>query len=127
MMNCIWVLKRAKGHRLGHLLMDYMMNYEREATGFSTIVLEGHWSGWLRRGQMKWLGFRAIDSVKMRYRTRHREICFKVYLMWLSRREGAEPQRWDVERLLEGMNFCLTHPLYHSETLRGMRKIYERC
>jgi len=126
-MNCIWVFRRAKGHRFGRLLMDYMVESEGEAVGFSTIALEGHWSGWLRRWQMEWLGFKPIDSVKMRHRTKHRETCFEVYLMWLPRRGGVKPPRWDTERLLEGVNFCLAHLLYHPETLKGMREIYERC
>ena len=126
-MNCIWVLRRAKGHRFGRLLLDYMMESEREAAGFSTIALEGHPSGWLKRWQMKWLGFKTIDSLSIRHKTKHRDVCFETHLMWLPQKESVNPPSWDKDRLLKGVNFCLAHPLYHPETLTGIEKIYERC
>jgi hypothetical protein len=67
-MNCIWVLRRAKGHAFGRLLLNHMTKAEAGAVGFSTIALEDHPSRWLKRWQMEWLGFKPIDSVKMRHK-----------------------------------------------------------
>jgi hypothetical protein len=52
-MNCIWVLKKAKGHNFGKLLMEDMIKSEKEAAGFATIALENHWSPWFKKGEMK--------------------------------------------------------------------------
>ncbi|NWF87653.1 hypothetical protein HXY32_07610, partial [Candidatus Bathyarchaeota archaeon] len=48
-MNCIWVLRKAKGHNFGRQLLIDMMRSEKKAFGFATIALEGHWSGWLTK------------------------------------------------------------------------------
>ncbi|MFQ6076047.1 MAG: thiamine pyrophosphate-dependent enzyme [Candidatus Bathyarchaeia archaeon] len=40
--------------------------------------------------------------------------------------EEHEPPSWDTDRLLEGVNFCLAHPLCHLENLK-MEEIHERC
>lgn len=47
-MNCIWVLRRAKGHNFGRLLVEDMVKSERTATGFATISLDDHPSRWFR-------------------------------------------------------------------------------
>lgn len=39
-MNCIWVLRKAKGHNFGKLLLQDMIKSERDAAGFATITLE---------------------------------------------------------------------------------------
>jgi ribosomal protein S18 acetylase RimI-like enzyme len=41
-MNCIWVLRRAKGHNFGKKLLTAMMKGERSATGFATLAFENH-------------------------------------------------------------------------------------
>ena len=125
-MNCIWVLRRAKGHRLGSLLMNLMMEREKDAAGFATIALENHWSPWLKREHMELLGFKSIDSMKVRHVEKHRERCFKIHLMWLPASEGAREPEWDKLKMLEGVDFCLAHPLYRPERLEGGR-VMEIC
>lgn len=125
-MNCIWVLRRARGRRLGACLLRDMMEGEGWADGFATMGLEGHWSRWLRKRQMEALGFRSIDSIIVAHRTKHRGEPFKIHLMWLPRTRDSGPPTWDISRLLEGVDFCLAHPLYHPEGLK-MRDILERC
>jgi len=80
-MNCIWVLRRAKGHNLGKQLLNDMMKSEKGAAGFATIALENHWSGWFLKGHMEKLGFKSIDSIKVRHKTKHTGQCFKIHLM----------------------------------------------
>lgn len=125
-MNCIWVLRKAKGRNLGKQLLADMMKSEKKAVGFATIALEDHWSPWLRKEQMEKLGFRSLDSVRVMHKTKHREQCFKVHLMWLSTTKNANPPTWDKSKLLEGVDFCLAHPLYHSERTK-LKEILERC
>ena len=62
-MNCIWVLRKAKGHNFGNLLIRDMIKSEKEAAGFATIALENHWSPWFMKWQMEKLGFKAMDSM----------------------------------------------------------------
>jgi hypothetical protein len=52
-MNCIWVLRKAKGNNFGRLLLNDMTKGERDADGFATIALENHWSPWLKRSRWK--------------------------------------------------------------------------
>jgi len=80
-MNCIWVLRRAKGHNLGDQLMTDMMKSEEKAAGFAAIGLEGHWSGWLRKEHMEKLGFKSIDSLKVKHKLKHKGECFRIHLM----------------------------------------------
>jgi len=117
-MNCIWVLRRAKGHRFGVRLMKEMVETERGAEGFATLGLEDHWSPWLKIGQLEKLGFRSIDSFHVSHKTKHAGESFTVHLMWFPRRENVEPPTWDKKNLLEGVYFCLAHPLYHPETYK---------
>jgi hypothetical protein len=125
-MNCIWVLRKAKGRNLGKQLLADMMKSEKKAVGFATIALENHWSPWLRKEQMEKLGFRSLDSVKVMHKTKHRGQCFKIHLMWLSTTKNANPPTWDKSKLLEGVDFCLAHPLYHPEKTK-LKEIFERC
>lgn len=69
-MNCIWVLRRAKGLRFGKMLVGRMIGAAKEANGFATVALEGHWSPWLRLNEMEYLGYRSIDSRLMRHRVK---------------------------------------------------------
>ena len=124
-MNCIWVLRRAKGHGFGKLLIKEMTEGEEDASSFATIGLEGHWSPWLKREHMELLGFKPIDSITVTHRTKHPGEVFRVYLMWLKKKRTAEPPRWDVRKLLEGVTFCLAYPLYHPETLKDRNLLQE--
>jgi len=114
-MNCIWVLRKAKGHNLGKQLLNSMMKSEKNAASFVTIALENHWSPWMKREQMEKLGFQPLDSVKVRHKTKHKGQRFKIYLMWLPTTKNAKPPSWDKAKVLEGVDFCLAHPLYHPE------------
>jgi len=125
-MNCIWVLRKAKGRNLGEHLLADMMKSEKETVGFATIALESHWSPWLRREQMEKLGFRSLDLVEVMHKTKHRGQRFKIHLMWLMTTKNENPPTWDKTKLLEGVDFCLAHPLYHPEKTK-LREILERC
>jgi len=125
-MNCIWVLRKAKGHDLGKQLLMDMMESERNAVGFATISLENHWSPWLKKGQMEKLGFKPLSSIKVMHKTKHKGQCFKIYLMWLPATENANPPTWNEAELLEGVDFCLAHPLYHPEKPK-LKGILEKC
>ena len=114
-MNCIWVLRKAKGHRFGTRLLKEMMESEQDAAGFATIGLEDHWSPWFRKYQLEKLGFRSIDSIRVSHKTKHVGEPFTLHLMWLPRRTDAELPTWDKNRLLEGEYFCMAHPLYHPQ------------
>jgi len=61
-MNCIWVLRRARGHDFGKLLLNSMIEKEKDASGFATLALENHWSPWLKKEYMEKLSFTSIDS-----------------------------------------------------------------
>ena len=124
-MHCIWVLRKAKDHRLGTLLMNSMIESEKEAAGFATIALENHWSPWLRREDMERLGFTSIDSIHVKHKEKHREEPFRIHLMWMPASEDARPPGWDKLKLLEGVDFCLAHPLYRPMRLVG-REVLER-
>jgi len=117
-MHCIWVLRKAKGHRFGKRLMASMIREERAAKGFATIALENHWSPWLKKQQMEYLGFRPVASVEVVHRTKHQDRKFRIYLMWLPKREKVEPPSWDTEQILEGVHFCIAHPLYHPQKIK---------
>jgi hypothetical protein len=123
-MNCIWVLRRAKGHRFGTLLMQKMIEGEKDAAGFATIGLEDHWSPWFKVDQLQKLGFRSVDSFRVAHKTKHKSEPFKVHLMWLPMKEGASVPTWDKQKLLEGVYWCMAHPLYHPQTFKS-RKILE--
>jgi ribosomal protein S18 acetylase RimI-like enzyme len=125
-MNCIWVLRRAKGHNFGKQLMTDMIKSEKNTTGFATIGLENHWSGWLRKEQMERLGFKTIDSLKVRHKTKHTDQSFTMYLMWLPIAKNTKPPTWNKKELLKGITGCRAHPLYHPEKLR-LEEIYEKC
>jgi len=123
-LNCIWVLRKAKGHGFGKLLLNHALGQAGGIDGLATIGLVGRL--WLRKEHMEYLGFKAIDSFKMRHRTKRAGECFEAHLMRLPLRMDAEPPRWEKEKLLEGIDFCIAHPLYHPESL-PMKEIYERC
>jgi GNAT superfamily N-acetyltransferase len=123
-MNCIWVLRKAKGHRFGTLLMQKMMEDAEDAAGFATIGLEDHWSPWFKVDQLGKLGFRSVDSFRVSHKTKHKGEPFKLHLMWLPMKDDAPLPTWDKQKLLEGVYWCMAHPLYHSQTYKP-KKILE--
>lgn len=125
-MNCIWVLRRAKGLRFGKMLVGRMIGAAKEANGFATVALEGHWSPWLRLNEMEYLGYSSIDSRLMRHRVKRPDVRFRAHLMWMPLREGAGEPTMDWERLSRGVDFCIAHPLYRAERL-GQENALEIC
>ena len=118
-MNCIWVLRRAKGHNFGTRLLKDMIKSEKDAAGFATIALENHWSPWFKKLQMEKLGFKPLDSIKVVHKTKHKGQVFSIYLMWMPTTKNAKPPTWNKQKLLEGLTFCLAHPLYHPQNWEG--------
>jgi len=114
-MHCIWVLRKAKGHNLGKQLFTNMMKDEKDAAGFAIIALENHWSPWLMKEHMEKLGFRSIDSLRVTHKTKHEGQRFKIHLMWLPTSQDAKPPTWNKTKLMEGLDFCLAHPLYRPQ------------
>lgn len=125
-MNCIWVLRRAKGHRLGEVLLTDLKEEEENAEGLATVALENHPSPWMKKDHLGKLGFVSIDTVKMRHKIKHRETPFTAHLMWLPLMGKAEKPTWNVEELLDGVTFCMAHPLYNPQS-SGYEEIFERC
>lgn len=124
-MNCIWVLRKARGYNFGKKLLLDMIKSERRAFGFATIALENHWSGWFKKEQMMNLGFQPIDYINVSHKIKYKGEYFKIYLMWLSMNKNAIKLKWDKSKLLEGVDFCIAHPLYHPEKLK-LKEILEK-
>lgn len=118
-MNCIWVLRRAKGHDFGKLLMENMIESEKDAFGFATIGLESHWSGWFKKEQLEKLGFTSVDSIRVTHKSKHPEQVFNIHLMWMPRKQKAKPPSWNKQHLLTGETFCIAHPLYRPQATKG--------
>jgi len=118
-MNCIWVLRKARGHNFGRMLLEDMIKSEKGADSFATIALEDHWSPWFKKGQMEKLGFKPIDSIEVAHKTKHKGQVFSIYLMWMPTKENAKPPAWNKQKLLEGLTSCIAHPLYHPQTWKG--------
>jgi len=118
-MHCIWVLRKARGHNFGRLLIKDMVKTERNATGFATIALDGHWSPWFKREQFEELGFKPLDSIQVTHRTKHRGQVFTIFLMRMPTSRNTALPSWDTQELLRGETFCLAHPLYRPQTCTG--------
>jgi predicted GNAT family acetyltransferase len=114
-MNCVWVLKKAKKHGFGRLLVEHMVNSERKAAGFATIALENHWSPWFKKNQIEKLGFRSVDVIDVVHKTKHKDHVFRVHLMWMPTTERTKAPNWNKQKLLQGETFCMAHPLYHPQ------------
>jgi hypothetical protein len=117
-MNCVWVLRKARSHNFGKMLVEDMVKSEKDAAGFATIALEGHWSPWFKKSQIEKLGFKPIESIRVSHKTKRKEQVFSVHLMWMPCTDAAKPPTWNRQRLLEGENFCLAHPLYRPKTCK---------
>ncbi len=118
-MNCIWVLRKAKGHNFGKQLLEDMVKSEKDAAGFATIALENHWSPWFKKWQMEKLGFKPLDSIKVAHKKKRKGQVFSIHLMWMPTTKNAKPPAWNKQKLLEGVTFCLAHPLYRPQTWKG--------
>jgi hypothetical protein len=101
-MNCIWVLRRAKMHGFGRLLLEHKVKSEGEASGFATIALENHWSPWFRKDQIERLDFRSVDSIAVSHKLKHKDRVFRIHLMWMPTVKRARRQRWNKQELLKG-------------------------
>lgn len=117
-MNYIWVLRKVKGHNLGKQLLTCMIESEKNTNSFTTIALENHWSPWLKKWQMEKLGFKSVDSIQVTHKTKHKEQPFRIHLMWLPIKKNVSPPAWSTTKILEGVHFCLAHPLYHPEKIK---------
>ena len=124
-MNCIWILRKAKGHDFGKQLLESMIESENKASGFATIALENHWSPWFRKDQMEKLGFKVLDSIKVTHKVKHKAEVFSIYLMWMPNTKDARTPIWNKQKLLEGITSCIAHPLYHPQTY-GPKRILEK-
>jgi len=122
--NCIWVLRKAKGHNFGKLLVEDMIKSEKHSSCFAAIALEDHWSPWFRKWQMEKLGFKPLGSISVTHNAKYKGRIFSVYLMWMPVTEDAKPPVWNRQRLLEGITMCIAHPLYHPQTYKP-RQILE--
>ncbi len=124
-MNCIWVLRKAKGHDFGKRLVQDMIQSEQHASGFATIALENHWSPWFKKWQIEKLGFDPLESINVTHKTKFKERVFRIYLMWMQNRPDAEKPSLNKQSLLEGITDCIAHPLYHPQTYKSSQ-ILER-
>lgn len=115
-MNCVWVLRKAKGHNFGKMLIEDMVKSEGDATGFATIALENHWSPWFQKWQLEKLGFKPLDKMEVSHKTKHKEQIFSIYLIWMPIKKNAKPPKLDKEKMLNGEVFCMAHPLYRPQT-----------
>ncbi len=75
---------------------------------------------------MEKLDFKPLYSIKVRHRTKNRGQCFKIRLMWLPTTKNTKPPSWNKLKLLEGVDFCIAHPLYYPEKLK-IEEILEKC
>jgi len=125
-MNCIWVLRKAKGHNFGKRLLEDMIKSEKDASGFATIALENHWSPWFKKGKIEKLGFKPLDSIKVAHKTKYKGQVFGIYLMWMPITESAKSPTWNQQKLLEGITSCILHPLYHPQTYEKKQILEKR-
>lgn len=86
-MSCIWVLRKAKEHNFGKVLINDTIQEIKtmNAKGLVTISLENYPSPWLKKEQIKKLGFKTMDSIKLKiiHKEKYRGRRFKIYLMLL--------------------------------------------
>jgi len=122
--NCIWVLKKAKGHSFGKQLLDNAIKGAKGADSLATIALENHWSPWFKKSEMERLGFRPLESIKVAHKTKYKGTVFSIYLMWMPIAERAKPPTWNKQKILEGVDSCIAHPLYHPQAYEQKRILY---
>lgn len=124
-MNCIWVLRKAKGNNFGKILLNEAIKIAKaeNINGIATIALENHPSPWLKKEQIEKLGFKEIKHISLSiiHKEKYKNRKFKIYLMWFPLKEVAEKPDWDLEGLLKGFKFCIAHPLYHPDNFKEER------
>ncbi|MFW9831017.1 MAG: hypothetical protein ACFFD8_04520 [Candidatus Thorarchaeota archaeon] len=125
-LHCLWVLRKAKGYRLGQHLMNAMFQEHKETKAFVTIGLTEHWSPWLKKDHMELYNFKTVESITVSHRTKHRDDCFTIHLMWRPNPSANQQPTWNTSKLLEGITFCRAHPLYHPQHIR-MKEILKIC
>jgi len=59
----------------------------------------------------------------LRYKTKNRERCFELHLMWLPTKKHSEIPTWNESKLLEGVHFCKGHSLFHDRHLKPDQKV----
>jgi GNAT superfamily N-acetyltransferase len=131
-MNCIWVHCKAQGHGFGKRLLKAMMETEKGVSGFATIALEHYWGGYFRKSDMESLGFGSVKLLKVRRKTKNRNRCFELHLMWLPIKKDSRPPIWDESKLLQGVYFCRGHSLFHDRHLTPsqrleLKEVLEKC
>lgn len=131
-MNCIWVHRKARGHKFGQQLLKNMVKSEKGASGFATIALENYWGPYFKRNEMAGLGFKSVKSIRVRHKTKNRDRCFELHLMWLPVTQDSKPPTWNESKLLEGVHFCRGHSLFHDRHLKlheklRLRQVLEKC
>ena len=72
----------------------------------------------LRKAKWK-RGFKPLDKINVKHKTKRRERVFSIWLMWMQTNENAKQPKWNREKPLEGVTFCLAHTLYHPQTWKG--------
>jgi GNAT superfamily N-acetyltransferase len=117
-LSCIWILKRGRGRGLGRALIKNMIESEKGMKGVATIALENHWSPWFRLEHIKYLGFKPIDTIKVKHIYKHPEKPFKIHLMWQKLEPNTTQPTWDKNKLLKGITYCMAHPLYSPKAYR---------
>lgn len=123
-LNCIWVLRKARGRDFGKRLLEHMKKANKDASCFATIALENHWSPWFRKDQIEKLGFKPLDSIAVTHKTKRKQ-AFKIYLMWMPNTMKAKLPTWNRQEMLEGIAACTAHPLYRPQTY-GPKQIFLR-
>lgn len=68
---------------------------------------------------MEKLGFKPLDSIRVAHKIKHIERVFRIYLKWMQTAKNAKPSTWNKQKVLEGVTFCIAHPLYHPQTWKG--------
>ncbi len=125
-LHCLWVLRKAQGHRLGQHLIDAMIQDHPETKAFVTIGLTNHWSPWLKKHHLELYDFTSINSINVSHKTKHIGECFTIHLMWRPNPRANKRPTWNPTHLLKGITFCMAHPLYHPQHLQ-MQDILQRC
>ena len=131
-MNCIWVHRKAQGHKFGKQLLNDMVKSEKGASGFATLALENYWGPYFKKNEMESLGFKSVKSIRVRHKTKNRERCFELHLMWFPVTEDSKHPTWNESKLLEGVYFCRGHSLFHDRHLKPrqrleLREVFEKC
>jgi hypothetical protein len=64
----------------------------------------------LRKARWK-RGFKPLDKINVKHKTKHRERVFSIWLMWMQTNENAKQPKWNREKPLEGVTFCIAHTI----------------